>query len=647
MDMSGTSSTYGGGMVGYDHFLAKVYWICIGSVIALAVVLNFYDKAALWIRCKYRRKNLSRKPNFWSKTITWILGVSRELTYPQAVLSTKWSPKLFSLPPLGIIFLVAFYFIFILIIMLVDVVKHDIYYYERIGYRCAWISVCQIPLLILLAGKKNLIGFATGVSYERLNIIHRWVARAMLLTTTMHWSFFFSEWRKYGEVRSELQTMTMVKYGFGAWSVLAWMVLSSFAPIRNMRYELFVAQHILAFFAFIVLIMLHTPNEAHKYIWIAIGFYLADRMLRAFFLIANNLGWRRNVNHFASAKLQPLTESTTLITIPNTMLLNWSPGQHIILYMPKVSPFQSHPFTIASCPGSSDIQLLVQSRSGFTRRLYSVARRDNTHLHAAFIDGPYGSHPKWEAFDTVVLIGGGSGVSFILPVLEQVMKKPLCVRRLVWVWAMKSKLHMEWCKKRLESITENYKSQVQIEHLSIQLYVTCDETLFSEELQPIIKKRNKPDTICQKCNQGCKCRSTVDPPNSEILGVSGNDADSLDSIQPIVGESGAENKVCSCCLGVYSEEDFGDELSEEEGSDKKDFSRSPKEISIKTGRPNIEKVLESAFEEAMGETVVGVCGPIGLSAAVRNTTAKLSDERGAGKGTGAHAIRLHCETFGW
>ena len=34
----------------------------------------------------------------------------------------------------------------------------------------------------MLAGKSNLIGFFTGLGYERLNWLHRWVPRALLCT---------------------------------------------------------------------------------------------------------------------------------------------------------------------------------------------------------------------------------------------------------------------------------------------------------------------------------------------------------------------------------------------------------------------------------------------------------------------------------
>jgi len=40
-------------------------------------------------------------------------------------------------------------------------------HFTSLGVRAAWLAVAQVPLLILLAGKNNLIGLASGVAYER------------------------------------------------------------------------------------------------------------------------------------------------------------------------------------------------------------------------------------------------------------------------------------------------------------------------------------------------------------------------------------------------------------------------------------------------------------------------------------------------
>ena len=71
-------------------------------------------------------------------------------------------------------------------------------HYEALGLRAGWLSVAQLPLLLLLAGKNNLIGLFTGISYERLNVFHRWVGRTVWLTATFHWAYQQYGWGLYG-----------------------------------------------------------------------------------------------------------------------------------------------------------------------------------------------------------------------------------------------------------------------------------------------------------------------------------------------------------------------------------------------------------------------------------------------------------------
>ena len=74
---------------------------------------------------------------------------------------------------------------------------------ENIGYRAGFISICQLPLIFLLAGKNNIIGFLAGSSYERLNWLHRWTARCLFVTTTIHMGFFMKSWARYDYILEE------------------------------------------------------------------------------------------------------------------------------------------------------------------------------------------------------------------------------------------------------------------------------------------------------------------------------------------------------------------------------------------------------------------------------------------------------------
>jgi predicted ferric reductase len=357
----------------------------------------------------------------------------REMTYPQIRPFARF--PFFDLPPLGKVYIVTLYIVLILVLLFRDSIVPGPMYYETIAYRAAWVSVGQVPLVILLAMKNSIVGFLIGSSHERLNWLHRTVARCLLFTVTIHFGFFWREWWVYQAITSELKMMTVVKFGLASWFVLIWIVISSFAPIRNLRYEIFVAQHIISFIALITCIMLHVPRYASVYIWIAIGFYAFDRTVRTARLIYHNLAifHPKSPSKLFSCKahLTALPGHATRITIPNPPFRTWSPGQHVFLSIPSIAPFQSHPFTIASAPSApvKELVFVVRAHSGFSRRLYDCATRllprtaapSAENPYTAILDGPYGCPPNFLQYDTLVLIAGSTGCTFTISILRHTL----------------------------------------------------------------------------------------------------------------------------------------------------------------------------------------------------------------------------------
>ena len=131
-------------------------------------------------------------------------AVVREVTYPQYAFDRySWIPKT---PPTGVGLLLILYFAFLVGLELVQDFVPGAYYYQAFGLRAGWLSTTQLPLLIMLVGKHNLLGFFTGVSHERLNILHRWVARCIWLTVTLHWALMQRSWTLYGVASLEIAT---------------------------------------------------------------------------------------------------------------------------------------------------------------------------------------------------------------------------------------------------------------------------------------------------------------------------------------------------------------------------------------------------------------------------------------------------------
>jgi ferric-chelate reductase len=88
------------------------------------------------------------------------------------------------------------------------------------------------------------------------------------------------------------------------------------------------------------------------------------------------------------------------------------------------------------------VSFLIRGREGFTGRLREHARDKKTATVPAFVDGPYGCPPDLTQYSTCILIAGGSGVSYTLPLLLDLVSKARAknslVRRVVFLWAVRN-----------------------------------------------------------------------------------------------------------------------------------------------------------------------------------------------------------------
>ena len=117
-------------------------------------------------------------------------------------------------------------------------------------------------------------------------------------------------------------------------------------------------------------------------------------------------------------------DGTIEINVPTKMV--WKPGQHVFVRLLALGPnaLTAHPFTICSLPGEtgkgSNMTFYLRPNQGFTSRLASIVSGGSRAPMPVLFEGPYGGlGPRTLIdFDRVLLIAGGSGGSFILPLLQ-------------------------------------------------------------------------------------------------------------------------------------------------------------------------------------------------------------------------------------
>jgi len=549
--------------------------------------------------------------------------VVREVGYPQLHIPFRHLSFL-SPPSTGRVIFLLCYWAIVIYMMTDKAVVYDYNFWERIGFRNAWVTVMQVPLLYLLASKCSILGFLAGTSYERLNWFHRWVGRTMFVTATVHGFHFYTEYVRADVFQDMVEMMPMIKYGLGAWALLLWTLVSSFAPFRHMAYELFVLQHIVTAVLFLWLIYVHVPSYARYNVWFAIAALCFDRVYRAALLVWQNIKFRPNqgrctggqrVGH--QAQVRAVGDSIAVVTIKDVHF-RWRAGQHLYLWMPKIGTFEAHPYTIATAhqlPETcicNSIQLVVRKHNGFSRRLHDFAAKAQAagkkERVTAFVSGPYGVPPRWDIYETLILISASTGASFTLPILESVLstKKSLCTRRIDFLLAAKQGEEIDFYVNRLHDLIERAKD------VGIELLVHIAVTRSGGDLSPFAQSNLK--TVGSEPSLA----ATTGSVSKELSSEKATETGPMGDIEMSAARPPRKR------LSAASEDSH---------------------VFHAAKRPDIEAFIRRPVEATGGETSVVVCGGKSLVAKVRNSVAALSDERAVHKGTGAQGIHLHVEEY--
>lgn len=520
----------------------------------------------------------------------------------------------------------------------------DLYAYkwEIVGFRAAWVSVTQLPLLYCLGGKANIISLITGISYERLNWLHRWVARSIFLTVIVHWSYFFREWWLSDFVKFEFQIMPMVKYGFGAWAVIGWSVLTGFGLFRVKGYELWVMQHLASAGVLLWLLYVHVPSYARYNIWLSIGFVVFDRGTRGLWSLIRNLHlasiWQKvartqSVIGF-NANVETQGDGFLTLTI-DKVDFKWYPGQHVFISMPTCGILESHPFTISTISSQESgaanaLQLYFKAHAGFTKRLLEKAEMGKTSSMRTFISGPWGNPPvaEIERCNSLVFVASSTGASFAVPLLEHAVQRPKFVQRLRFYWIVRHEAQLKVFMPRISKALE----------LASQLNIDAEARIFITQSYDASVSSQASNS--EKTNITCHVKQISSP--SSI-----SEAPTDDSItQTKQLEISRDTKDIVTEIRSVSSASQSDSLRSSDVPENRQ-SRPPVAIFCQ-GRPQSwDELIHPTIVEAEGETAVIACGGRALMADIRNYVAWISDERAVHKGTGAQGIFLHTETYGW
>ncbi|KAI9889439.1 MAG: hypothetical protein M1814_005302 [Vezdaea aestivalis] len=328
----------------------------------------------------------------------------------------------------------------------------------QLARRAGWLSVVNFSLLILLSMKNTPFSWLTGYSYERLNFLHRWVGFVAWVEGSVHTiAISFALSRLVPNQTYMLLSAENIAgiVGLAAWTIM----LLSFPLLKQKFYEWFFIIHI-AFFP-IVTVALYLHNvHCQIPILVGAGIYVLDRLIRS-----NRFFWHNRHAKKLKATIKVIPDGSTIVKVPRGNV-DWQPGSHAFLNIPRIRYLQSHPFTIASVGDEKDlsaarsIEFIIKPKHGFTRALGVEARKSLEELPrgftkevTAYIDGPYGGPPDFNGFDRVILLGAGAGITFILPIALSLVRSGR-VKTLDFIWSIRETQSIEGIREQLLELSK-------------------------------------------------------------------------------------------------------------------------------------------------------------------------------------------------
>ncbi|KAJ8472913.1 hypothetical protein ONZ51_g8201 [Trametes cubensis] len=345
----------------------------------------------------------------------------------------------------------------------------------------------------VFATKVNFIGVLVGVSHEKLQVYHRWSAWIMYITSLIHTFPFIVQSIRMGTMTVDWNTTPFFWTGVAALVPQTWLVFMSWGPIRNRYYETFKKLHFIASGIFVSALFIHCNYTltSWDYIGAAAGLYVASWLLRFGRTFYNS--FRTDV-----AAFEALPGDAVKVTIPSK--LKWGPGQHFFVRFLDlgIHAATSHPFTVATLPGENaakdrahTVELYVRVYGGITKRLAALCQDGGLRSSRVLLDGPYGGiEGSLRVYDRVLLLAGGSGITFVVPLLLDIVRnsvkdtKQVC-RKVHLVWAVRTPDTLTWFEDVLSTAAKGSSGDISV---NISYHITGTPATTTDEESSVSEK---------------------------------------------------------------------------------------------------------------------------------------------------------------
>ncbi|WWC87107.1 uncharacterized protein L201_001993 [Kwoniella dendrophila CBS 6074] len=508
---------------------------------------------------------------------------------------------------------------------------------DRVGI----LAYALTPLSILLGSRESLLSVVTGLPYQNFNFLHRWLGHIILLQSLLHTILWLVVELRFYQPQPKVAKEWIVQ-PYIIWGVVAMIlllilwVLSTSWSRKKCGYEFFRKAHYLLAILYIVACWLHW-KQLQCFMLPSLLLWILDRSIR---LIRTWLIHYKVLPNGKGGLFEPIQAKLTYhdsdilrLDFDNPNTTTYEIGQHFYICFLKGSIWQSHPFTPLNLPNDSH-GYLIRAKKGETKKIMDF----NSDLTTPIIlTGPYGVDimKDLEIEDNVLCIAGGTGITFVLPILLHLSKFGLTKGRLIeLVWVIRHEKDTEWIKSELEQLRKD-------ENISITIKITRELKVSNSNNNSTISGSSTPmpisknfDTLQMSGNQKEEIKEKLQ--NGDIVPISSYS--NINNNNNITGEDSG----CPCKPPVYTAGSSSSSSSEyKENNQIYDAEKAIEQGVEPHHRPDLRLSVKEFVQKTInGPTCVYVSGPGGMVSDVRDEVALCNDAKKVWNGEEKAEVRL-------
>jgi NAD(P)H-flavin reductase len=360
---------------------------------------------------------------------------------------------------------------------------------------------------VALSTRESILTLITGIPYQSLNFLHRWLGRVIYFQAVMHtfgWTLIEGlYYQPQPKVYRDFIKQKYMVWGCVAMGLLSLLFFLSLQRVIKLTgHEFFRKSHYILAMLYIGACWGHWAQLA---CWMiaSLGIWGLDRGVRFLRTLLIHVGYVQGRSDFWFHNAQSSVEyfddvDGGVIRLEFTHNHEaWKVGQHFFLTFPALTIWQSHPLTVASVPQphptAPQHTYIIRCRQGETKRLKDLALGNlktlpssgSTPIPSAttpvILCGPYGtpllpSHPNTgiEA-SNLLAIAGGTGISLTLPlVLDASSSQAFTGVPIDFIWMIRRFSNLSWISSELAELKKRAKDEKL--DLRIHIFITQESS---------------------------------------------------------------------------------------------------------------------------------------------------------------------------